>query len=295
MKPHWFLLIDEAAIIPTFVIGTSYIDRDIMSEPLVTILIPHYKTLTLTQLCLRLLRKFTNLNVAKIIVIDNDSQDTSLDYLRSLSWIELIERQRISNETPVQSHSHALDLALERVTTPYVLSIHTDTLVKHPRWLTFLLSHLEQAENIAGVGSWKLEKKPWWRQQLKKIERQFQLFYYRLLGKTNHGLEGIGKNYYYLRSHCALYRTALLRKYHLHFSDGDQVAGKYLHQVLVDKGYQMVFLPSDRLIPYLEHVNHATTVLNPALSRQKNVNKGLKRIAKSLTRLNALQDTSLDV
>jgi GT2 family glycosyltransferase len=269
-----------------------------MTQPLVTILVPNYKTLELTQLCLRLLRKYTDFNKAKVIVIDNDSQDASLDYVRTLSWIELIERKAIVGESPVQSHSRALDLALDQVTTPYVLSIHTDTLVKHPQWLDFLLMHIEKDPRIAGVGSWKLEKKPALRHVLKKIERQLQLFYYRFTGKKQHLIEGIGKNYYYLRSHCALYRLSLLRELNLHFSDGDQVAGKFLHKQLVDQGYKMLFLASEELIPYLEHINHATTVLNPALStRKKSVDKGLDRIEKSLMRMNAkavLQDGTLD-
>jgi hypothetical protein len=269
-----------------------------MTQTLVTILVPHYKTLELTKLCLRLLRKHTDLTKAKVMVIDNDSKDESLDYLRTVSWIELIERKAILGESPVQSHAHALDMALEQVTTPYVLSIHTDSLVKHPQWLDFLISCIERSPKIAGVGSWKLESKPCWRQALKILERSVQLAYYRLIGKVQHGLEGIGKNYYYLRSHCAMYRMDLLKQLHLHFSDGDKVAGKAMHKQLVDAGYEMVFLPSEVLIKYLEHINHATTVLNPALSsRQKSVDKGLRRIEKSLARMNAksvLMDASLD-
>src|SRR5690349_8060360 len=77
----------------------------------VTILIPNYKTLRLTKLCLRLLRKFTDLNKIRALVIDNDSQDESLDYLRTVTWIDLIERKSIPGESPVQSHSRALDMA----------------------------------------------------------------------------------------------------------------------------------------------------------------------------------------
>ncbi len=268
-----------------------------MNRQLVTILVPNYKTLDLTKLCLRLLRKFTDANKAKVIVIDNDSQDASVEYLRTLSWIQLIERQPVAGETPVQAHARALDLGMEQVTTPFVLSIHTDTLVKHPEWLTFLLRQMEKSPVIAGVGSWKLESKPWWRRVLKQVERQVQYVYYALVRKP-HGLEGIDKNYYYLRSHCAMYRMDLIRKMNLHFAGGDMVAGKDMHKQLVDSGYKMVFLPSDVLIPYLEHVNHATSVLNPSLStRQKSVTKGMHRIKASLARLNAesvLQDTSLD-
>lgn len=269
-----------------------------MIQPQVTILIPNYKTLELTKLCLRLLRKYTDSQRAKVIVIDNDSEDGSLDYLRTLAWIELIERKAIPGETPVQSHARALDEGLLRVTTPYVLSIHTDTLIKHPKWLEFLITQMEVNPAIAGVGSWKLEAKPVWRQALKIIERNIQRIYFHLIGKTQHGLEGIGKNYYYLRSHCAMYRMELLQKLNLHFADGDMVAGKDMHKQLVLHGYQMIFLASDVLIKYLEHINHATTVLNPYLStRKKSVDKGLSRIEKSLARMQAnavLQDAELD-
>lgn len=271
----------------------------IPTQPIVSILIPNYKTLALTKLCLRLIRKHTDFHKAKVIVVDNDSQDASLDYLRTLSWIELIERKAVLGESPTESHARALDLALNQVTTSYVLSIHTDTLVNHPNWLEYLLSHIEKDPSVAGVGSWKLELKSSWRQLLKTMEHTTQLFYYQLIGKSTHGLEGVGENYYYLRSHCAMYRTRLLKKLNLHFADGNRVAGKYMHKQLVDAGHKMIFLPSRALIRYIEHINHATVILNPYLStRQKSVDKGMRRIERCLERMNAealLQDTSLDL
>jgi len=259
-----------------------------MNAQLVTILVPNYKTLQLTKLCLRLLRQHTDLGLARVIVIDNDSQDESLAYLRSLSWIELIERKAITGETPVQAHARALDMALEKVTTPYILSIHTDSLVKHPEWLNFLLTQFRAHSNVAGVGSWKLESKPLWRTILKRGERAIQRAFYHLTGNSQHVLEGIGKNYYYLRSHCAMYRMDLLRKYRLRFGDGDMVAGKEMHKSLIAAGHKMIFIPSDRLINYLDHINHATTVLNPELSRgKKSVVKGIRRIKKTLIKMNA--------
>lgn len=269
-----------------------------MKMPQVTILVPNYKTLELTKLCLRLIRKHTASHQAEVIVIDNDSQDESLDYLRSLSWIKLIERKVIPNEGAISSHSRALDLGLQQVETPYVLSIHTDTLIKNPSWLDFLISNMEKKPTTAGVGSWKLECKSLWRQALKKVERKVQLAYYQCTGKQAHGIEGVGKNYYYLRSHCAMYRMDLIRELQLSFSGGDMVAGKDMHKKLIDAGYEMIFLPSNVLITYLDHINHATTVLNPELSKRgKNMDKGLKRIKTSLARMNAdviLQDGALD-
>lgn len=267
-------------------------------KKLVTVLIPNYKTEELTKLCLRLIRKHTDTDKIHVIVIDNQSNDASLDYLRSLSWITLIERTPIPNEGAITSHSRALDLGLEQVTTPYVLSIHTDTLISNPLWLDFLLMQIQKRPTIAGVGSWKLESKSLWRKALKKIERKAQLAYYELTGRYAHGIEGVGNNHYYLRSHCAMYRMDLVRKFNLHFAGGDRVAGKDMHKQLVNAGYEMVFLPSDVLVNYLDHINHATTVLNPELStRTKSVSKGLRRIQESLLRMNGaniLLDTSLD-
>lgn len=267
-------------------------------QPLVTILIPNFRTLTLTKLCLRLIRQYTDLHLARVMVIDNDSQDESLAYLRSLQWISLIERISIPGESACQSHSRALDLGLAQVTTPYVLSIHTDTLVKQQGWLPFLLSQIEKDTQIAGVGSWKLEFKPRWRRSLKLIEYYVQRAYYAFIKREQHGLQGVGTNFPYLRSHCALYRTALLRQHQLHFSDGDMVAGKKMHQSLLSLGYHMRFIDSEQLCEYLEHINHATVVLNPHLStREKSVEKGRQRIAKALARFNAetiLQCEALD-
>jgi glycosyltransferase involved in cell wall biosynthesis len=269
-----------------------------MTNPQVTILIPNYKTLELTKLCLRLIRKHTDLNQAKVLVIDNDSQDSSLDYLRTLSWIALIERKSIPGESPALSHSRALDLALACVTTPYVLSIHTDTLVRNKDWLPFLLQQIKKHPNIAGVGSWKLESKPAWKNILKSLERITQRIFYRVSGKENHAIEGLDHNHFYLRSHCALYRTDLIRQYQLSFADGEEVAGKAMHRKLIAQGHDMIFLASDVLFAYMDHINHATTVLNPELSRrEKSVTKGLRRIEKSLASFNShqiLQDESLD-
>jgi len=269
------------------------------TEPLVTILIPNYKTLEITQLCLRLIRKHTNPELARVVVIDNHSQDESLNYLRSLKWISLIERTPASDDTPPLAHSRALDLALNTVSTPYVLSMHTDTIVKDNQWLNFLLKQIIDSPQVASVGSWKLESKPWYKRWAKIVEQRIQLFWYRLIHKKKHAIQGVGENYYYLRSHCALYRTDLLRQHRLTFSAENESAGKVIHRKLQELGYQTIFLPSETLGKYVDHLNHATTALNPELgSRQKSIDKGTKRIKKALAQLQSdkiLADISLDL
>lgn len=268
-----------------------------MSNPEVTILLPNYKTPEITRICLRLIRKNTDMSKVHIIAIDNASGDDSVEYLRSLDWIELIERPKDESESPSASHAKALDEALARVTTPYVLSIHTDTFMRDPNWLDFLLDKIEQDENIAGVGSWKLEVKPLHKLVLKKLEYWWQSFYFPLVGKGYGKLEGKGDNFLYLRSHCALYRTELLHKHDQHFWQGS-TAGRMLHKNLVDLGYKMIFIPSEKLIKYMVHLNHATMILNDEFSFRSNKRiQGKNRIQKIFDELGAreiLNDTSLD-
>jgi len=246
-----------------------------------------------------MLRKYTDPGRIHVIAIDNDSGegDESLQYLRSLQWIELIERKAIPGESPGASHASALDMALEEVTTPFVMSIHTDTFVLRDDWLDYLLDAIKKDENIAGVGSWKLEVKPTWKLVLKKIEYVIQSLIYPLIGKELI-TEGKGKHFHYLRSHLALYRTDLLKKYAISFGAGEETAGKVLHKTLEDNGHEVVFIPSVELIRYAVHLNHATMILNPELgSREKTVRKGAIKIRKMLEKMRAdqvLADDSLD-
>lgn len=269
------------------------------AQPEVTILIPNYRTPDITKLCLRLLRKHTDLSRVSVLAIDNDSGDASTEYLRSLKWIRLIERKTDQDPTPPLSHTNALDQALAEVTTPYVLSFHTDTLVKHSGWLDFLLQEINRRPNIAGVGSWKLEEKAWWRRAIKSVEEAVQGVIFPLIGKKQGRIQGRGENFFYLRSHCALYRMDLVKKYNLTFGDEGAVAGKVMHRKLVEQGHEMVFLPSETLGRYMIHLNHATGALNAAEIRKKQnlVSKDLRRINAYLRQLNAdtiLADDSLD-
>lgn len=259
-----------------------------MSEKLVTILVPNYKTSDITKICLRLLRMHTRPDLADIVVIDNDSQDESTKYLRKLKWIELIERESIPGESGVQAHSRALDLALEQVSTPYVLSIHTDTFVKRDDWLDILLAEFDA--NTAGVGSWKLESKNIVRRAGIRFEQSWKFLLHKLFGYKRYNPNRLDNESRYLRSHCALYKTDIIRKLNTHFSDGDDTAGKVLHYKMRDAGYEMKFLPSHFLGKYVDHLNHATSILNPELRRtNKNSETDQKNIQKKLRGINAVE------
>lgn len=268
-----------------------------MPEKQVTILVPNYKTPEITKICLRLLRKHTNPDVADVIVIDNDSRDESVDYLRQLEWIKLIERKAVPGETGVQAHSRALDLALEQVTTPYVLSIHTDTFVKRYDWLEVLISQFDQ-DDVAGVGSWKLESKNTLRRAGIKFEQSWKFLLHKLFAYQRYNPRRLDTKSQYLRSHCAIYRMDIIRKLHTGFSDGDDTAGRVMHYKMREAGYEMKFLSSSFLGKYVDHLNHATSVLNPELRRAgKTSLKDSRKIKKQLRGIDAkviLTDESLD-
>jgi GT2 family glycosyltransferase len=232
------------------------------NQKIATILIPNYKTAELTKICLRLIRKFTDLEKVEVIVIDNNSKDESTKYLESVKWIKLIKRKTISNEGGPLSHGRALDLGLKEVKTKYVISFHTDTFVHNSQWLEYLLSFFSNPK-IAGVGSWKLEQKNFFQQLGKNTE----LFLKRLFGRKNNPYRH-DKTYHYLRSHCAIYKTQYIKKIKTFFSDGNQTAGLIMHRKLISAGYKMIFLKSNDLIKYIDHVNHATQALNPEIKNR---------------------------
>jgi len=104
-----------------------------------TICVVNYKTLDLTRLCLRSIRKYTR-GPYEMVVVDNNSQDASLEYLKSLKWIRLMERKDPTNDSSGgYAHAAALDWALQECRTEFFVSLHSDTVVHREGWLDLLL------------------------------------------------------------------------------------------------------------------------------------------------------------
>lgn len=258
------------------------------NKKLVTILIRNYKTPEITKICMRLLRKHTDFNQVEVIAIDNNSEDASLDYLKSLAWIKLIERKPEADDTVPLSHSRALDLALSQVTTPYVLSIHTDTFVKRHDWLDVLLKPFASNPKLAGVGSWKLESKNALQRFGIRFEQAWKKLLHDSVGYQGYNANRLDESQYYLRSHCAIYRTDVIRALNTNFSDGNLTAGKRMHEKMVEAGYEMRFIESAELGQYVDHLNHATLIFNPQLGTSaKNMKEGAKRINKKMRGIDA--------
>ena len=249
------------------------------------------------MLCLRSIRKFTRYPY-EVLVVDNDSQDDSIQYLKSLDWIKLIERKTESDK-PEGGYYHgvSLDLGLENCSTEYFAVLHSDTFVLKENWLTDLVGYFNNDENIACVGSGKVEHKPGSMKLLKKMF-DYRTFKHKLFPKENE----IAKYRYYNRTICCLYRTEVLLKEKLTFLMdyfNGMTVGKKLYFELVDRGYKTVELPPSIMENYVYHVGHGTQVTNSQQFsiRAKTLRKG-KRSAAKITASDLFQsihaDTSLD-
>ncbi|HEW78593.1 MAG TPA: glycosyltransferase [Phycisphaerales bacterium] len=284
-----------------------------MSEPLkgkATICVVNYKTLDFTRLCLRSIRKFTKYPY-ETIVVDNNSQDESLEYLKALRWIRLIERSSKEDPSGGYSHAAALDVGLEHCDTEFFISMHSDTFVCRAGWLSELISCFDgngnnvlratsnerRATTITCVGSGKIELAPKWRTMLKKAT-DFRTFKRKLLREP----DPVGKFRYYNRTICCVYRTDILRKEGLSFlTDRDKglTSGKKLYFELVDRCYKTVELSPTIMGRYIIHLAHATQAVNPqefTLRKRtiKKYNRLVDKIMSSEIVKSILEDNSLD-
>lgn len=262
-----------------------------------TICIVNYKTLDFTRLCLRSIRKFTNYPY-EVIVVDNDSKDESLEYLRRLKWIRLIERPFQPGQLRGSfDQSAALDLGLAGCNTEFFVVMHSDTFVKKTGWLTELISHFKNAPGIACVGSGKIELTPLWLQLLKRFTDYKALL--RSISSTPLQRE---QSRYYNRTICCLYRTEVLRREGLSFLMGNSegfTAGQKLYYELIDRGYKTVELHPSVMGRYITHLAHATQVINPQefnlrAKTHRRFNRTVDKIMSSKTIQQILADDSLD-
>ena len=70
----------------------------------ISIVLVNFRSLEMTSICLELIQQGFNVSEVPVWVVDNDSNDASLEYLKSLDWIHLIERKPPSQESGFMAH-----------------------------------------------------------------------------------------------------------------------------------------------------------------------------------------------
>jgi hypothetical protein len=228
---------------------------------LASIVIPHYQTAELARLCLRAIRRLTD-HPHEVIVVDNHSEDGSLEVLRGIAWIRLIERGPEAEPNPVLAHAAAMDIGMAAARGCWLVSFHTDTIVRNEGWLAALIGRLEANPHAAAIGSDKLDTDPSWYRAMKRLGdwRGAKAALRRVAGMPPNPRHAPGT--WYPRSFCAVYRLDLVRRLGLNWQpDAAHAAGELLYRGLASAGYEGIQLTSDEVHAYVDHVAHATALL----------------------------------
>lgn len=266
-------------------------------RPRVTICIPHWQVRGLISLCLRSIRKHSKNYNVEVIIVDNGSKDESLDYLRSLKWIRLIERSEEGPENWPRNVFTAWDRGIREASGEYFISMHSDVFIKSDDWLDPYFERIQAGEEVAGVGAWKLElENPLYTAQ-KLIFNNALSAIKNLFGRNKRISWRRG---HYPRDYCAMYRRDIILEHELSFVPNDGRGGGYtIARRLWEAGYHTRMIPVRVLYKKMVHIAHGTAaiVAEKPLHHKRAQNKVERRAQELFAQdwIQALQvDTSLD-
>jgi glycosyltransferase involved in cell wall biosynthesis len=230
-------------------------------RPQVTICIPHWQAKLYMQICLRSIRKHSQKYDVEVIVVDNGSRDDSIDYLRSLNWIRLIERpEEVTTNWP-QNVFTAWDEGLKHARGEYYMTMHTDVFIKFDNWLDPFLLEMNRSPKIAAAGAWKLViENPFYRAQ--KDLFGFILNRAKLLLGLKQRV--VWNQQRYPRDYCAMYRRNVLIEHDLSFVCIDHKGGGFsIATQLWNAGYEMGVFSITDMSDILVHIAHGTAAIAP--------------------------------
>lgn len=201
----------------------------------ITVLITQRKTLDLTRLCLEsLLRFYPDI---PILVVDGDSNDDSLLYLRwksvSTPNIKLWDRrgQVIGKFT---SHGVTMHQAITNfIDTKYVLLLDSDVIVERGGWIEGMLEQIQGTDNMYATGT------------LMEVSDSNDA-----VGSPN-GDDDILR---YAHPSCSLYNAAIYKEMNVPFADHGSPCC-YNMQEAKKLGYNIGYFPIDR---YVGHCSGAS-------------------------------------
>ncbi len=235
--------------------------RTTVSRPRVSLCIPHWQVRDMMSICLRSIRKHSRKYDLEVIVVDNGSRDDSLNYLRSLSWIRLIERPHETVSNWPANVFTAWDLGARAARGEFFVTMHSDVFVKRDDWLDPFLREISVSPQVAASGAWKLSlESPFYALQ-KRVVGSFLAEIKRLAGRRARSSFREG---HYPRDYCALYRTSVLLEHDLTFCPSDiSITGGYsIAQQLWSRGFQTRMIPVWEMARNIVHVAHGTAAVS---------------------------------
>jgi len=254
------------------------------SKPAFDVVLVNYKTYNLTANALYFLKKALSGYNAAVWVVDNDSADESTQFLRSLDWINLIERKPVPDERGFMAHGCALDMVLEKSTAEYLLLMHTDTMIYDPAIFELLLSKLKNDKKTFAAGCvdqiYRGRIRIAWR-----FTSRLAKHYFRRL-KLALGLRSRAPKPYrevYLKSFCALWNAGILRQHKLTFSMEGMIPGYAAQDKLTAMGYKVSYIDARTIFRYLDHIEAGTV---SAIGGYDSTHRRLKKYNAMLQKLN---------
>lgn len=252
-----------------------------------SIIIPHYRTEQYIKLCLRSLRKYSKSNL-EVIVVDNGSDDGSIDYLNTVSWINLVVNPTRSLGS--RAHAEGLDLGVKRATGEWLCFFHSDTIVLKPGWDDYLiqkmktsqamgLSTLERDLNIFEPYSEKCKRR------LKELRKSLTSWFFK------------GKGNQKIMSFCFFIRRDIFLNTGFSFSISNADVVSDLYRDKIKGKYPFLLLHRKELEPLLWHTSNVTSILTGQIKDEMLVDKFNKKKALIMEReeiLRILNDNSLD-
>ncbi len=234
-------------------------------RPKITICIPHWQVKKYISICLRSIRKHSQKYDIQVIVVDNGSKDESLDYLRALDWILLLERPGEVHTNWPRNVFTAWDHGLQHAAGDFYVTMHSDVFVKADDWLDPMLREIRADPNIAAAGAWKLH--------IENPVYAFQKRATRYLVKKMRQLAGAKKPVewrigHYPRDYCAMYRREPIIANKLQFTPIREAGGALasgggysIATQIWNAGYETRMVPVDEMRSKVAHIAHGTAAV----------------------------------
>jgi len=236
--------------------------------------IVNYKTLDLTKNCLELLKSHFDSGrlsheMVDVWVVDNNSKDDSSNYLRSIDWIHLIEREELPTTKGFVAHGNGLDAILRCVDTDYMFLMHTDTFIYDPSIFDQVIELMAKDQALAAVGCLDQIDRGSFRRAW-RIFRRFIKRYYRT-SKMFFKIQSKQPNSYYesnIKSFFACWNLKIIRKYGYTFQMANRNPTYELQDLLKAKGFKIGLIHPSELFKYLDHIQSGTVSIINGLGNQ---------------------------
>lgn len=251
------------------------------------ICIVNYNTRELTSACLKHILSVTQNDHCDIWVVDNGSTDGSVEMLESLPGIKLITRQPDQAEEGHTAHANAIDLVFNSTNKPYLVLMHTDTIIYSPRALDMLFTEMARHTKIGAVGCLDQVYEGSLGSVLKKLKkgvsRKKKMLAFMLGLRDKPPSKNVPD--VHIRSFFSIWNVGAMKNEGLCFNMGNMNPGYMAQNILTDRGYSFVALPPRLFFRDLDHLEAATVAQkNPyhfKHRKSKRFQKKLKEIIRS--------------